>query len=79
MGGKNLCVTSQHNASSVSVLPHHISLNGDQTTTTLPIANPPNAESVKTNVKVMIYHASLFFLIISLSRSFNSLHFTCLL
>ncbi|XP_032666247.1 BRCA2-interacting transcriptional repressor EMSY isoform X1 [Odontomachus brunneus] len=51
MGGKNLCVASQHNASSVSVLPHHVSLNGDQTTTTLPTANPPNAESVKTNIK----------------------------
>ncbi|XP_011151712.1 BRCA2-interacting transcriptional repressor EMSY isoform X1 [Harpegnathos saltator] len=51
MGGKNLCVASQHNASSVSVSPHHVSVNGDQTTTTLPIAHPPNAESVKTNIK----------------------------
>ncbi|XP_014471224.1 PREDICTED: protein EMSY isoform X2 [Dinoponera quadriceps] len=52
MGGKNLCVTSQHNASSVNVLPHHVSLNGDQTpTTTLPAVNPPNADSVKTNIK----------------------------
>lgn len=52
MGGKNLCVASQHNVNSVSVLPHHVSLNGDQTTPTLPTANPPNAESVKASIKV---------------------------
>lgn len=50
MGGKNLCVTNQHNASSVSVLPHHISLNGEQTTT-LPTINTSNTESVKANIK----------------------------
>ncbi|XP_012225893.1 BRCA2-interacting transcriptional repressor EMSY [Linepithema humile] len=51
IGGKNLCVTSQHNTNSISVQPHHISLNnGDQTKTALPTANSPqNAESVKTN------------------------------
>ncbi|XP_039308070.1 BRCA2-interacting transcriptional repressor EMSY isoform X2 [Solenopsis invicta] len=53
MGGKNLCVTSQHNANSINVQPHHISLNnGDQTKTMLPITNSSqNAESVKTNIK----------------------------
>ncbi|XP_018317635.1 BRCA2-interacting transcriptional repressor EMSY isoform X2 [Mycetomoellerius zeteki] len=53
MEGKNLCVTSQHNANSINVQPHHISLNnGDQTKTMLPIANSPqNAESIKTNIK----------------------------
>ncbi|XP_025271086.1 BRCA2-interacting transcriptional repressor EMSY isoform X1 [Camponotus floridanus] len=48
MGGKNLCVTSQHNnANSISVQSHHISLNnGDQTKTVLPIINSSqNAES----------------------------------
>ncbi|XP_029678126.1 BRCA2-interacting transcriptional repressor EMSY isoform X5 [Formica exsecta] len=48
MGGKNLCVTSQHNnANSISVQSHHISLNnGDQTKTMLPNVNSPqNAES----------------------------------
>ncbi|KAG5326703.1 EMSY protein, partial [Acromyrmex heyeri] len=53
MEGKNLCVTSQHNANSINVQPHHISLNnGDQTKTMLPTVNSPqNAESVKTNIK----------------------------
>ncbi|KYM99462.1 Protein EMSY, partial [Cyphomyrmex costatus] len=53
MEGKNLCVTSQHNANLINVQPHHISLNnGDQTKTMLPITNSPqNAESVKTNIK----------------------------
>ncbi|XP_011630268.1 BRCA2-interacting transcriptional repressor EMSY isoform X1 [Pogonomyrmex barbatus] len=53
MGGKNLCVTSQHNANSINVQPHHISLNnGDQIKTILPTANSPqNIESVKTNIK----------------------------
>ncbi|XP_050445569.1 BRCA2-interacting transcriptional repressor EMSY isoform X2 [Cataglyphis hispanica] len=48
MGGKNLCVTSQHNnANSISVQSHHISLNnGDQTKTMLSNVNSPqNAES----------------------------------
>lgn len=55
MGGKNLCVTSQHNANSINVQPHHISLNnGDQTKTMLPTANSPqNAEFIKTNIKVI--------------------------
>ncbi|XP_012522115.1 BRCA2-interacting transcriptional repressor EMSY [Monomorium pharaonis] len=53
MGGKNLCVTSQHNANSINVQSHHISLNnGDQAKTMLPIASlPQNVESVKTNIK----------------------------
>ncbi|XP_011058679.1 PREDICTED: protein EMSY [Acromyrmex echinatior] len=57
MEGKNLCVTSQHNANSINVQPHHISLNnGDQTKTMLPTVNSPqNAESVKTNIKVIYY------------------------
>ncbi|XP_029169456.1 BRCA2-interacting transcriptional repressor EMSY isoform X1 [Nylanderia fulva] len=55
MGGKNLCITTnQHNnnANSISVQPHHISLNnGDQTKTPLPIVNSPqNAESAYTNI-----------------------------
>ncbi|KAL6441238.1 hypothetical protein ACFW04_003483 [Cataglyphis niger] len=49
MGGKNLCVTSQHNnANSISVQSHHISLNnGDQTKTTMlsNVNSPQNAES----------------------------------
>lgn len=51
MGGKNLCVTNQHNASTVSVQKHHISLNnGDQTTTVLSPANSSqNAEIAKSN------------------------------
>ncbi|XP_077259047.1 uncharacterized protein LOC143895618 isoform X2 [Temnothorax americanus] len=53
MGGKNLCVTSQHNANSINVQPHHISLNnGDKTKTMLPTANSPqNTEFIKTNIK----------------------------
>ncbi|XP_011863521.1 PREDICTED: protein EMSY isoform X2 [Vollenhovia emeryi] len=53
MGGKNLCVASQHNANSINVQPHHISLNnGDQTKTMLPTANSPqNAEYIKSNIK----------------------------
>ncbi|KAL0129134.1 hypothetical protein PUN28_004076 [Cardiocondyla obscurior] len=53
MGGKNLCVTSQHNANSINVQPHHISLNnGDQTKTMLPTSNSSqNAEYIKTNMK----------------------------
>lgn len=57
MGGKNLCVTNQHNASTVSVQKHHISLNnGDQTTTVLSPANSSqNAEIAKSNV-MMFFH-----------------------
>ncbi|CAL1688588.1 unnamed protein product [Lasius platythorax] len=53
MGGKNLCVTGQHNnANSISVQSHHISLNnGDQTKTMLPTVNSPqSAESAYTNI-----------------------------
>jgi len=59
MGGKNLCVTNQHNASSINVQKHHISLNnGDQTTTVLSPANSSQStETIKTNVKVSFYLA----------------------
>ncbi|XP_072752018.1 uncharacterized protein [Anoplolepis gracilipes] len=64
MGGKNLCVASQHNnANSISVQSHHISLNnGDQTKTMLPTVNSPqNAESAckLENINVMDVSANL--------------------
>ena len=69
MGGKNLCVTSQHNnMNSISVQPHHVSLNnGDQTKTTLSTANSQqNAESSITNINVSyilsFYHYYIFIL-----------------
>ncbi|EZA58012.1 Protein EMSY [Ooceraea biroi] len=51
MGGKNLCVTSQHSASSVSIQKHHISLNNGDQTTTSPANSSQSAETVKTSVK----------------------------
>ncbi|XP_076665789.1 uncharacterized protein LOC143367639 isoform X3 [Andrena cerasifolii] len=51
MGGKNLCVTSQHNAS-INVLPRHITLNnGDQAVTMLSTTNSSHTESVTSNIK----------------------------
>ncbi|XP_076244916.1 uncharacterized protein LOC143185631 [Calliopsis andreniformis] len=51
MGGKNLCVTSQHNAS-INVLPRHITLNnGDQAVTVLTTTNSSHTESVTSNIK----------------------------
>lgn len=67
MGGKNLCVTNQHNnANSISVQSHHISLNnGDQTKTVLPIINSSqNAESAykleNISVSCIFYHSICF-------------------
>ncbi|XP_017791446.1 PREDICTED: BRCA2-interacting transcriptional repressor EMSY [Habropoda laboriosa] len=51
MGGKSLCVTSQHNAS-ISVLPRHITLNnGDQAVTMLSTTNSSHTESITSNIK----------------------------
>ncbi|KZC04071.1 PREDICTED: BRCA2-interacting transcriptional repressor EMSY [Dufourea novaeangliae] len=51
VGGKNLCVTSQHNAS-INVLPRHITLNnGDQAVTMLSATNSSQTESVTSNIK----------------------------
>ncbi|CAK9813361.1 BRCA2-interacting transcriptional repressor EMSY [Anthophora plagiata] len=51
MGGKSLCVTSQHNAS-ISVLPRHITLNnGDQAVTMLSTTNSSHTESIASNIK----------------------------
>ena len=51
MGGKNLCVTSQHNTS-INVLPRHITLNnGDQAVTMLSTTNSSHTESVTSNIK----------------------------
>jgi len=73
MEGKNLCVTSQHNANSINVQPHHISLNnGDQTKTMLPTVNSPqNAESVKTNIKVIYYSLSLLSCLVQSLCTYN--------
>ncbi|KAG7209384.1 hypothetical protein KM043_015481 [Ampulex compressa] len=52
MGGKNLCVTSQHGTSAINVLPHHIALNnGDQAVTLLSNSNSSHTESLKSNIK----------------------------
>nr|XP_031828976.1 BRCA2-interacting transcriptional repressor EMSY isoform X1 [Nomia melanderi] len=51
MGGKNLCVTNQHNAS-INVLPRHITLNnGDQSVTMLSTTNSSQTESIAPNAK----------------------------
>lgn len=53
MGGKNLCVTNQHNAS-INVLPRHITLNnGDQSVTMLSTTNSSQPESIASNAKVI--------------------------
>lgn len=54
MGGKNLCVTSQHNAS-INVLPRHITLNnGDQAVTMLSTTNSSHTEPITPSIKVTI-------------------------
>ncbi|XP_076182287.1 uncharacterized protein LOC143154238 isoform X2 [Ptiloglossa arizonensis] len=51
MGGKNLCVTSQHNAS-INVLPRHITLNnGDQAVTMLSTTNSSHTEPITPSIK----------------------------
>ncbi|XP_026672761.1 BRCA2-interacting transcriptional repressor EMSY [Ceratina calcarata] len=51
MGGKSLCVTSQHNAA-ISVVPRHITLNnGDQAVTMISTTNSSHTESITSNIK----------------------------
>ncbi|XP_076645710.1 uncharacterized protein LOC143355089 [Halictus rubicundus] len=51
VGGKNLSVTNQHNAS-INVLPRHITLNnGDQSVTMLSTTSLPQTEPVTSNTK----------------------------
>ncbi|XP_024944006.1 uncharacterized protein LOC107270929 [Cephus cinctus] len=52
MGGKNLCLQNQQSASSVALLPHRISTNGDQAVTTmLSTINLSQPETAKSNIK----------------------------
>ncbi|KAG6796717.1 BRCA2-interacting transcriptional repressor EMSY isoform X1 [Apis mellifera caucasica] len=51
MGGKSLCVTSQHNTS-INVVPRHVTLNnGDQGLTVLSTTNSSHTESITSNIK----------------------------
>ncbi|XP_012249412.1 BRCA2-interacting transcriptional repressor EMSY isoform X2 [Bombus impatiens] len=51
MGGKSLCVTSQHNAP-INVVQRHVTLNnGDQGLTMLSTTNSSHTESITSNVK----------------------------
>lgn len=53
MGGKSLCVTSQHNTS-INVVPRHVTLNnGDQGLTVLSTTNSSHTESITPNIKVI--------------------------
>lgn len=54
MGGKSLCVTSQHNAP-INVVQRHVTLNnGDQGLTMLSTTNSSHTESITSNIKVII-------------------------
>ncbi|XP_043580560.1 BRCA2-interacting transcriptional repressor EMSY isoform X11 [Bombus pyrosoma] len=51
MGGKSLCVTSQHNAP-INVVQRHVTLNnGDQGLTMLSTTNSSHTESITSNIK----------------------------
>lgn len=63
MGGKSLCVTSQHNAP-INMVQRHVTLNnGDQGLTMLSTTNSSHTESITPNVKVIItyfYYLQLY-------------------
>lgn len=64
MGGKSLCVTSQHNTS-INVVPRHITLNnGDQGLTVLSTTNSSHTESITSNIKVIYLYLLYFYKLI---------------
>lgn len=64
MGGKSLCVTSQHNTS-INVVPRHVTLNnGDQGLTVLSTTNSSHTESITSNIKVIYLYLLYFYKLI---------------
>lgn len=64
MGGKSLCVTSQHNTS-INVVPRHVTLNNrDQGLTVLSTTNSSHTESITSNIKVIYLYLLYFYKLI---------------